>query len=54
MLGLPCGSVGKESACSGGDLGSIPALGRSGEGKGYPLQCSGLENSMGLQRVGHD
>jgi len=30
-----------------GDLGSIPGLGRSsGEGKGYPLQCSGLENSM--------
>jgi len=33
--------------CSVGDLGSIPGLGRfSGEGKGYPLQCSGLENSM--------
>ena len=32
---------------SGGDLGSIPGLGRSpGEGKGYPLQYSGLENSM--------
>ena len=44
----PCGSAGKESACSAGDLGSIPGLGRSpGEGKGYPLQCSGLENSMG-------
>ena len=39
--------VGKESACSAGDLGSIPGLGRSpGEGKGYPLQYSGLENSM--------
>ena len=41
-----------------GDLGSIPGLGRSpGEGKGYPLQYSGLENSMdcmGLQRVRHD
>ena len=38
-----------------GDLGSIPGLGRSpGEGKGYPLQYSGLENSMGSQRVGHD
>ena len=43
----PCGSAGKESACSAGDLGSIPRLGRSpGEGKGYPLQYSGLENSM--------
>ena len=38
---------GKESACSAGDLGSIPGLERSpGEGKGYPLQYSGLENSM--------
>ena len=38
---------GKESACSVGDLGSIPGLGRCpGEGKGYPLQYSGLENSM--------
>ena len=37
------------------DLGSVPGLGRSpGEGKGYPLQYSGLENSMGSQRVGHD
>ena len=45
--GFPCGSVGKESTCSVGDLGSIPGLGRSpGEGKGYPLQYSGLENSM--------
>ena len=44
---LPGDSAGKESACSVGDLGSIPGLGRSpGEGKGYPLQCSGLENSM--------
>ena len=44
---LPGGSVGKESPCSGGDLGSIPGLGRSpGEGKGYPFQHSGLENSM--------
>ena len=40
-------SVGKESACNAGDLGSIPGLGRSpGEGRGYPLQYSGLENSM--------
>ena len=37
----------KKSACNVGDLGSIPGLGRSpGEGKGYPLQYSGLENSM--------
>ena len=46
-MGFPCGSSGKESACNVGDLGSIPGLGRShGEGKGYPLQYSGLENSM--------
>ena len=44
---IPCGSVAKESACNAGDLGSIPGLGRSPrEGKGYPLQYSGLENSM--------
>ena len=44
---FPCGSVIKESACSAGDLGSIPGLGRSpGEGKGYPLQYSGLRNPM--------
>ena len=43
----PDSSVGKESACNAGDLGSIPGLGRSpGEGKGYPLQYLGLENSM--------
>ena len=42
-----CGSAGKESSCNARDLGSIPRLGRSpGEGKGYPLQYSGLENSM--------
>ena len=47
FLGFPCGSTGKESACNVGDLGMIPRLGRSpGEGKGYPLQCSGQENSM--------
>ena len=41
-----CGSAGKESACNVGDLSSIPGLGRSpGEGKGYPLQHSGLEIS---------
>ena len=43
---FPCGLPGKESACNVGNLGSIPGLGRSpGEGKGYPLQYSGLENS---------
>ena len=47
LLGFPCGSAGKESACNAGDLGSIPGLGRSpGEEKGCPLQYSGLENSM--------
>ena len=41
------GSDGRESACNAGDLGLIPGLGRSpGEGKGYPLQYSGLQNSM--------
>ena len=56
----PDSSVGKESVCNAGDLGSIPELGRSpGEGKGYPLQSSGLENPMdcmvpGSQRFGHD
>jgi len=45
--GFPCGSAGKEFACNAGDLGLIPGLGRSpGEGKGYPLQYSVLENSM--------
>ena len=37
----------KKSTCNAGDLGLIPGLGRSpGEGKGYPLQYSGLENCM--------
>ena len=46
-MGFPGGSAGKESACNEGDLGSTPGLGRSpGEGKGYPLQYSDLENSM--------
>ena len=46
-MDFPCGSAGKESACNAGDLGSIPRLGRfPGEGKGYPLQYSVLENSM--------
>ena len=44
-MGFPCGSPDKESACNAGDLGSIPGLGRyTGEGKGYPLQYSGLQN----------
>ena len=47
FLGFPSGSAGKESACNAGDLGSIPGFGRSpGEGKGYPLQYTNLENSM--------
>ena len=54
-MGLPCDSAGKESVCNVGDLGLIPGLGRSSEeGKSYPLQYSGLENSMGYmgsQRV---
>ena len=59
-MGFPDGSAGKESACNVGVLGSILGLGRSpGEGKGYPLQYSDLENStdytvIGLQRVGHE
>ena len=58
-LGFPGGLVGKESACNAGDLGLSPRLGRSpGEGNSYPLQYSGLENSMnysmGSQRVKHD
>ena len=55
--GLPCSSADKESACNAVDPSSIPGSGRStGEGKGYPLQYSGLENlqSMVSQRVGHD
>ena len=55
--GYPCGSGGKESTCNVGDMGSISGLGRSPEeGKGYPLQYSGLGSSMsmGSQRVGHD
>ena len=48
FLGFPCGSAGKESACNAGDPSSIPGSGRSaGERIGYPLQYSGLENSMG-------
>ena len=47
VLGFPGSSTGKESTCNVGDLGSIPGLGRSpGEGKGWPLQYSGLESFM--------
>ena len=46
-MGFPGGSESKESACNAGDLGLISGLGRSpGEGNGYPLQYSCLENSM--------
>ena len=46
-MGFPGGSDGKESACSAGDLGSIPGSGESpGEGNGNPLQYSCLENSV--------
>ena len=47
IWGFPGGSAGKESVHNAGDLCSIPGLGRSlGEGNGYTLQYSGLENSM--------
>ena len=50
-LGFPCSSVGKESTCNAGDLGSIPGLGRSpGDGNSYPL----LAWRISLQGVGHD
>ena len=54
-MAFPGGSGGKESAFSAGDLGSVPQLGRSpGEGKTYPLQYSGLENSMnGTDKIQH-
>ena len=58
--GFPGSSFGKESTCNAGDPRSIPGSGRStGEGLGYPLQDSGLENSVdsivhGLQRVRYD
>ena len=64
-MGFPRSSVGKESACNAGDLGSIPGLGRSpGEGNGNPVQYSCLENPMdrgasrttvhGVARVGNN
>ena len=47
IMGFPGSSVGKESACSPGDLGSIPGSGRSpGEGIGKPHQCPCLEYPM--------
>ena len=47
ILGLHLWLSCKESACNAGDLGSVPGLGRfPEEGKGYPLQYSGQENSM--------
>ena len=47
LLGLPCGSAGRPFSCCVGVLGSTPWLGRSGgDGKGYPLQYSVLENSL--------
>ena len=47
LMSFSGGSDGKESAHNAGDLGLIPELGRSsGEGNGYPLQYSCLENSM--------
>ena len=46
-VACPCGSAGTETNCNAGDLGSISGSGGSpGEGNSYPLQCSGLENSM--------
>ena len=49
LYDFPDSSVGKESDCNAGDLGSIPGLGKSPrEEKGNPLQYSGLENSMDL------
>ena len=60
VCGFPGGLAGKESNCDAGDLGSIPGVGISpGEGNGYPLEYSGLENpmdciSMQSQRVGHN
>ena len=47
IRGFPGGSDGKESTCNEGDWGLIPGSGRSpGEGNGYPLQYSCLENPM--------
>ena len=52
LLGFPGGSGGKEAASNAGDLGSIPGLERSlGEGNGYPLQDSYLENPNGQRSL---
>ena len=52
ITGFPCGSDGKESACSAGDLGSIPGLGRCPVGgRGRPLQYSCLENPHGQRSL---
>ena len=52
LLGFPCDSVGKESACNVGGLGSIPGLGRSpGGGHGNPFQRSCLENPHGQRSL---
>ena len=46
-MAFPGGSAGREFACNAGDPGPLPGLGRSaGDGKGYLLRYSGLENSM--------
>ena len=51
--GFPGGPESEESACNAGDVGSIPRSGRSpGEGNGYPLQCSCLENPWSEELVG--
>ena len=53
-MGFPGGSAHKESTCNMGDPGLISGLGRSpGGGKGYPLQYSGLENTMRIPREYH-
>ena len=53
-MGFPGSSAGKESACNAEDPASISELGRSaGEGIGYPLQYSGLKNSMVGSPGGH-
>ena len=52
--GFPDSSVDKESTCKTGNPGSIPGSGRStGEGKGYSLQYSVLENFMNCGAWGH-
>ena len=54
-VGLPCGSAGKESSCNVGNLGSVPGLEKfPGEGKSYPFQYSGLENSMNCICIVHE